>query len=83
MRQNMPPKSLVVSGAVVTLFIGIVAGFFAAHRVMGDMSEMKSSEEMKGYDRKDMSMKKTDMKGMPMDRVRTAPLTTRLFGGMF
>jgi Cu(I)/Ag(I) efflux system membrane fusion protein len=71
MRQNMPLKSLVVSGAVVTLFIGIVAGFFAAHLVMGDISEMKSSEEMKGYERKDMSMKKTDMKGMPMEGAKS------------
>ncbi|UVT19672.1 MAG: efflux RND transporter periplasmic adaptor subunit [Nitrospira sp.] len=49
MNRDMRTKSLVVGIAVVSLFVGITAGFFAAHGVMGDMSGMKSSGGMKGH----------------------------------
>ncbi len=48
---------------------GTVAGFFAAHRVMDDMSGMKSSGEMKGHKMEGMSMKGMDGRktiGVPM-----------------
>lgn len=75
MSQDMRRKSFVVTVAVVTLFIGIVvgivAGFFAAHRVMGDMSGMKSSGEMKGHEMEGMSMKGADVReGMPMEAAK-------------
>ena len=65
MNQDMRTKSLVVGIAVVSLFVGITAGFIAAHRVMGDMSGMQSSGEMKGHEMDGMSME--GMKGMPME----------------
>ena len=65
MNQDMRAKSLVVGIAVVSVFVGITAGFFAAHRVMGDMSGMQSSGEMKGHEMDGMSME--GMKGMPME----------------
>ena len=69
MNQDMRTKSLVVGIAVVSLFVGITAGFFAAHRVMGDMLGMQSSGEMKGHEREGMSMEgmksMRDMEPMP------------------
>ena len=56
-------KSLVVGVAVAGLFVGVVAGFFAAHRAMNDMSGMKGSGEMKGHEMEDMSMKGMSMEG--------------------
>lgn len=66
MNQDMRRKRLVVGVAVVSLFVGITAGFFAAHRMMGNMSGMKSSGEMKGHEMEDMSMK-----GMPMEGAKS------------
>lgn len=69
MNQDIRAKSLVVGIAVVSLFVGITAGFFATHRVMGDMSGMQSSGEMKGHEREGMSMEgmksMRDMEPMP------------------
>ena len=71
MSQSMRGKSFVVSVAVVTLFIGIVAGFFAAHRVMDDMSGMKSSGQIKGHEMEGMSMKEADVReGMSMEAAK-------------
>lgn len=67
MRLDMRKNSVVVSVAVISLVVGITAGFFAAHRMMSDMSGMKSSGELKGHGMEGMSMKVTDMKGMPME----------------
>ncbi|MBY0248510.1 MAG: efflux RND transporter periplasmic adaptor subunit [Nitrospiraceae bacterium] len=67
MSQDIGRKSLVVGVAVASLVIGAIAGFFAAHRVMSDMSGMKSSGEMKGHETEGMSMKGMPMEGtMPM-----------------
>ncbi len=72
MSQNMSRKSVVISVAVVSLFVGIIAGFFAAHRMMSDMSGMKHSEEMKGHGMEGMKGMQGmagmgDMKGIPME----------------
>lgn len=67
MSQDIGRKSLVVGVAVASLVIGAIAGFFAAHRVMSDMSGMKSSGPMKGHEMEGMSMKGMSMEGtMPM-----------------
>ena len=58
---------LVVGVAAAGLFVGVIAGFFAAHRMMSDMSRMQSSGDMKGHEMEGMSMKEPDMKGMPME----------------
>jgi len=81
MNQDMRRKSSVISVAVVSLFVGITAGFFAAHRMMGNMSGMKSSGEMKGHEMEGMSMEgmkgmkgmgaMDDMKGMPMEGAKS------------
>ena len=63
MNQDMRSKQLVVGVAVVSLFVGITAGFFAAHRMMSDMSGMKGSGEMKSHEMEDMSMKGMSMEG--------------------
>ncbi len=63
MNQDMRRKRLVVGVAVVSLFVGITAGFFVAHRMMGNMSGMKSSGEIKGHKMEDMSMKGMSMEG--------------------
>lgn len=80
MNQDMRKQSLVVGVAAAGLVVGAIAGFLAAHRMMGDMLEMKSGREMKGHgmeavqgmkgmagmgDIKEMSMEgATPMKGM-------------------
>ena len=58
MNQDMRRKLLVVSVAAAGLFVGVIAGFFAAHRMMDDMTGM-TGHEMTG-----MSMNETDMQGM-------------------
>ncbi|WP_413936516.1 efflux RND transporter periplasmic adaptor subunit [Nitrospira sp. BLG_1] len=65
---------LVVGVAAAGLFVGVIAGFFAAHRMMSDMSRMPSSEDMKDHGMEGVSMKGMegmrgmgDMKGMPME----------------
>ena len=65
MNQVMRRKQLVVGVAVVSMFVGIAAGFFAAHRMMGNMSEM-TGHEMEGLSMKGMA-DMGDMKGRPMD----------------
>jgi len=71
MNHDMRRKSLVVSVAVVSLLLGVIAGFFAAHRVMSDMSGTKSSGEMKGQGMEGMSMKGMDMKEMQMEGAKS------------
>ena len=75
MSQDIGRKSLVVGVAVAGLVIGTIAGFFAAHWVMGDMSGMKSSGEMKGHEMDGMSMKGMAMEGdiEPMPGASDAP----------
>ncbi|NGZ97154.1 MAG: hypothetical protein CV089_13730 [Nitrospira sp. WS110] len=65
MNQVMRRKQRVVGVAVVSVFVGIAAGFFAAHRMMGNRSEM-TGHEMEGLSMKGMA-DMGDMKGMPMD----------------
>ena len=71
MSHDLRRKGLVVGVAAACLFIGAVAGFFAAHRGMSDMSGTKNSGEMKGHGMEGMSMKETDMKGMPMEGAKS------------
>ena len=67
MSQDMRRKRFVVGVAVVSLFIGVIAGYFAANPVMSDVLGMKSSGEMKGHEMEGMSMKGMPMEGtMPM-----------------
>jgi len=40
MNYDIRKKGLVASVAAVSLLVGVIAGFFAAHRMMGDMSGM-------------------------------------------
>jgi Cu(I)/Ag(I) efflux system membrane fusion protein len=73
MSQDLRRKGLVVGVAAAGLFVGVIIGFFAAHRGMSDMSVTKSSEEMKGHLAKGMSMKGMDARGeMPMEGARSA-----------
>ena len=44
MNHDMRRKGLVVSVAAVSLLVGVIAGFFAAYRVMGDMSGMTTGK---------------------------------------
>mgnify|MGYP003460710412 FL=1 len=73
MSQDMRGKSFVVGVAVVCLFVGITAGFFAAHRMMDDMSGMTSGGEMKGHGMEGMKgmAGMGDMKEMPMEGAKS------------
>jgi Cu(I)/Ag(I) efflux system membrane fusion protein len=68
MSQNMRRTGLVVGVAVASLVIGVIAGFFASHWGMGDMSGMKG-HGMEGVSMKGMEGMRGmgDMKGMPME----------------
>ncbi|SPP66298.1 efflux RND transporter periplasmic adaptor subunit [Nitrospira lenta] len=44
MNHDMHRKGLVASVAAVSLLVGIIAGFFAAHRMMGDMFGMTTGK---------------------------------------
>ncbi|MBK9307788.1 MAG: hypothetical protein IPM58_12035, partial [Nitrospira sp.] len=48
MSQSIGKKSLVVGIAVASPFVGAITGYFAAHRMMSDMSGMQSSGEIEG-----------------------------------
>lgn len=69
MSQDLRRNGLVVGVAAVCLFVGVIAGFFAAHRMMSDMSGMKSSEGVKGHEMEGMKgmAGMGDMKEMPME----------------
>jgi len=75
MSRDMRIESLLVGVAAAGLFVGAIVGFFAAHRVMSDMSGMKSSGEMKGHEMEGMSMEGMEgmdnMKGMPMEGAKS------------
>ena len=72
MSQDRGRKSLVVGIAAAGLFVGAIAGFFTAHRAMSDLSETKSSGEMKGHEMEGMSMKGMDVReGMPMEGAKS------------
>jgi Cu(I)/Ag(I) efflux system membrane fusion protein len=74
MSHDMRKKDLVVIVAAVSLVVGVIAGFFAAHRVMGDMSGTKSGGEMKGHEMEGMSMKGMPREGtMPMKSMEPMP----------
>ncbi len=64
MSQNLRRKGLVVGVAAVGLFVGVIVGFFAAHRGMSDMSGTKSSERVKDHEME-------GMKGMPMEGAKS------------
>jgi Cu(I)/Ag(I) efflux system membrane fusion protein len=84
MNHDMRRKGLVMSVAAIGLLIGVIAGFFAAHRVMGDMSGMitgkggvPASSERAG--------EMGEMKGMPMkqmDMNEMAPAREKSMEGM-
>ncbi len=68
MNPDMRRKGSVASVAAVSLLVGVIAGFFAAHRMMGDMSRMTTgkgsiseSSERAGEMR---DMKQMDMNAM-------------------
>jgi len=44
MNHDMRRKGLVATVAAVSLLVGVIAGFFAAHRMMGDMSGMTTGK---------------------------------------
>jgi Cu(I)/Ag(I) efflux system membrane fusion protein len=74
MNHHMPKKSLLVGVAAASLLVGIIAGFFAAHRVMSDMAGTKSSGEVKGHEMEGMSMEGMQMEGtMPMEGMESIP----------
>lgn len=59
MNHNMRKKTLVLSTAAVCLLVGVIAGSFAAHHAMGDMSGMKGNKGME------------NMQGMPMEGAKS------------
>jgi Cu(I)/Ag(I) efflux system membrane fusion protein len=63
MNQYIDRKHLVIGAVTVGLIAGIAVGFFAAHRMMGDMGEM-DRHETKGEEMKGMAMKGMDMQNM-------------------
>ncbi|MDF0676121.1 MAG: efflux RND transporter periplasmic adaptor subunit [Nitrospira sp.] len=72
MSQDLRRKGLVAGVAAAGLFVGVIAGFFAAHRVMSDMSGTKSSEGGQGHEMESMSMKGMDVReGMPMEGAKS------------
>ncbi|MBX3331793.1 MAG: efflux RND transporter periplasmic adaptor subunit, partial [Nitrospira sp.] len=75
MNQDMRRKSFVVGVAVAGLFVGAIAGFFAAHRMMSDMPGTESSGEMKGHGMEGMgNVKETPMEGnKPMRDMELMP----------
>jgi len=68
MSRDMRRTGLVVGVAAVGLFVGVIAGFFAAHSGMGDMSGRKG-HGMEGVSVNGMEGMRGmgDMKGMPME----------------
>ncbi|MCP9468639.1 MAG: efflux RND transporter periplasmic adaptor subunit [Nitrospira sp.] len=90
MNHDMRKKSFVVSVAAASLLVGIIAGFFAAHRVMSDMAGMKSSGEMKGHEMEGMQMEGTKpmegmesipgMSGAPSEAVAVPAVARQLIG---
>ena len=74
MNQDMRRKRLVVGVAVASMFVGVTAGFFAAHQMMGNMSGMQSSVEMTGHEMDGVSMKGMPIKDIePMTGISDAP----------
>ncbi len=85
MNHNLRRKGLVVSVAAVGLLVGVIAGFFAAHRVIGDMSGMTKGKgdvsappgragemgEMKGMSMKEMDMEGTEKNMQGMESMRS------------
>ncbi|NGZ09891.1 MAG: efflux RND transporter periplasmic adaptor subunit [Nitrospira sp. LK70] len=73
MSQDLRRKGLVAGVAAAGLFVGVIAGFFAAHRVMSDMSKTKSSEGVKVHEIEGMQgmAGMGNMKGMSMDGVKS------------
>ena len=67
MSQDIRSKSFVARVAGVSLLAGVIAGALAVHWMMGGMSGMKSSGEMKGQGMDAMK----EMKGMPMEGAKS------------
>ena len=71
MNQQTYKKSFVIGAVTIGAIAGIAAGFFTAHRVMGDMDGMTketggvSASSSQAVEMKDMSMAQMDMKKMP------------------
>ena len=80
MSQDRRRIALVVGVAAAGLFVGVIAGFFTAHRMMSDMSRMQISEDMKGHEMEGMAMKEPGMKGMPMEGVKPMKGTESMSG---
>jgi Cu(I)/Ag(I) efflux system membrane fusion protein len=76
MNHDMRRKGLIVSVAAIGLLVGVIAGFFAAYRVMGDMSGVttgkgevsappgRAGEMGEMGEMKSMPMKQMDMNAM-------------------
>ena len=62
MIQHTDRNRLMVGVVTISVVAGIAVGFFAAHRMMGDMGGMKG-QEIKGMSMKEMNMKEPE-KGM-------------------
>ena len=74
MNRDMRRKRLVVGVAVVSMFVGITAGFFAAHQMMGNMSGMQSSGAMTGHEMDGVSVKRMPIKDIePMTDISETP----------
>jgi Cu(I)/Ag(I) efflux system membrane fusion protein len=71
MNHDATKTSLVVGVAATSLVVGVIAGFFAAHRMMGEMPGMTMEKrgDSGSSERADAmrDMKQMEMKGMPME----------------
>ena len=71
MNHDMRRKGLVATVAAVSLLVGVIAGFFAAHRMMGDMSGMTTGKGgISGSSERAGEMR--DMKQMDMNAMTPA-----------
>ncbi|MGQ0811209.1 MAG: hypothetical protein ACT4OO_08280, partial [Nitrospiraceae bacterium] len=91
MNHDMRKKGLVVSVIAVSLLVGAIAGFFGAHRMMGDMSGMTTGKggvsALPGRagemgDMKQMDTNESPMKGMQGMGEERVPTRSRREGAM-
>ena len=81
MNQQAYKKSFVIGVVAIGVIAGVAAGFFTAHRVMGDMDGMTketggvSASSSQAREMKGMSMQQMDMKEM-------TPADEKSMGGM-
>lgn len=62
MSQDLRRKGLIVGVAAAGLFVGVIAGFFVAHRGLSDMPVTKNSGEMKNHGMERMSKERMDVR---------------------